>query len=627
MEVVGVVASAVTLAALFKSCIEAFDTIQLYKSQDADFRKVLLRLNVEKCRLYIWGRSMCLTSGTSGSALDDFPFLDIVEECLRQIVDIFNDSNKIQEKYGCKVYQPESTMDALNPRQNYSVQIFAMAFNNFWIRSSPTSEREGKIRPKNGVLHKTLWVIHDRKKFDNLVKEVQDLTDGLRAITKGLAGTEKQEEDIGSRIMSIRDMGTLETVADVCSGVHPQIAYAASTKADSMSVDATEKLNVAAWLSEIESEEPDGISAEHLENLTMTELKNLILRYQKEQPGLSMTQQEPHKEAQGIASIQALQSLDADKNTPEDMRLVLVQLFALSRDLAIPAVNGSYMNPLQSTFFFSTPDGGGTPPERFRARVNVENDRFAQRIRSQGPKYNSMASFGSPRAASHQDSSKRDFVLREVEELLQNMRGSQIPGESDTRAIFFLFQSYSAYWPRIAREHKDIVGAVCNEFLNTLMEFTWPKHMHAPLRRRFLDRRMGTMMDEAQEELERLTRDMHVSVPPYDPEYEERLMKWRAGINKDDVPFSAAEEVLEKMLIYYEVAHPLLIADISLLNHALQLSANTFIRNTITQVIERHLCQGMCNIFTSVDVMIMPNEIVSLITEQNVGDSGTSTVN
>jgi hypothetical protein len=53
------------------------------------------------------------------------------------------------------------------------------------------------------------------------------------------------------------------------------------------------------------------------------------------------------------------------------------------------------------------------------------------------------------------------------------------------------------------------------------------------------------------------------------------------------------------MLIYYELA------------------AKTFIRNIITQVVERHLLQGMYSIFNSAEVLRLSNEVIEAIAAEN----------
>jgi GTPase SAR1 family protein len=283
-------------------------------------------------------------------------------------------------------------------------------------------------------------------------------------------------------------------------------------------------------------------------------------------------------------------SLGTGKDTPEEMRIELVELFSASKELVIPAVHGFYKNPpglKRKAFFRVSADPKGTPAQNLRARATEENDRFAARIRAHGRKY------------SFEDGGKHDYARQEVEMLLRQVRGSEFPMDSKPRAVYMLFQSYSEYWPKLAQEHKDNLGVVCNEFLSELIDFDWPRRMREPLRRHFLNPQMKALMAKAQEELDRLTQDMNLEVQPYDPEYEEKLRNWHTEATKDGAKFSEAQEVLEKMLIYYELV------------------AKTFTRNIITQVVERHLLQGMYGIFNSVAVMSMSTEVVEAIAAEN----------
>lgn len=247
-----------------------------------------------------------------------------------------------------------------------------------------------------------------------------------------------------------------------------------------------------------------------------------------------------------------LKSLGTGKDTPEEMRIELVELFSASKELVIPAVYGFYKNPPKKTFFRVTADPRGTPSQNLRARATEENDRFASRIRAHGRKQDFSPDARGPDG---QGSGKHDYARQEVEMLLRQIRGSEFPMDPKPRAVYMLFQSYSEYWPKLAQEHKDNLGVVCNEFLSELIDYAWPKRMREPLRRQFLDPQMKALMDKAQQELELLTEDMNLEVQPYDPEYEERLRNWHADISKDGITFSEAQEVLEKMLIYYEVSH------------------------------------------------------------------------
>lgn len=295
-----------------------------------------------------------------------------------------------------------------------------------------------------------------------------------------------------------------------------------------------------------------------------------------------------------------LTALGTGKDTPEEMRIELVELFSASKELVIPAVYGFYKNPPRKTFFRVTADPRGTPAQNLRARATEENDRFAQRIRAHGRKFNfTIPANRNPEDGPPINHAKREFVGQEVEMLLRQIRGSEFPMDPKPRAVYMLFQSYSENWPTLAQEHKDNLGVVCNEFLGELIDYAWPKRMREPLRRHFLDPQMKALMAKAQKELDLLTQDTQLEVQPYDPEYEERLRNWHVHSTQDGARYSEAEEVLEKMLIYYELA------------------AKTFIRNTITQVIERHLMQGMYDIFNSVSVLSLSKQVVEAIAAEN----------
>jgi GTPase SAR1 family protein len=243
-----------------------------------------------------------------------------------------------------------------------------------------------------------------------------------------------------------------------------------------------------------------------------------------------------------------LKSLGTGKDTPAEMRIELVELFSASKELVIPAVYGFYKNPPKKNFFRVTADPRGTPAQNLRTRATEENDRFAAQIRAHGRKYDFSLPDSDPSGG------KGDYARQEVEMLLRQIRGSEFPMDPKPRAVYMLFQNYSENWPKLAQEHKDNLGVVCNEFLSELIDYAWPKRMREPLRRHFLDPQMKALMEKAQKELDLLTQDMNLEVQPYDPEYEERLRKWHIESTREGATYSEAQEVLEKMLIYYEVS-------------------------------------------------------------------------
>ncbi|QPH15997.1 hypothetical protein C2857_000537 [Epichloe festucae Fl1] len=298
-----------------------------------------------------------------------------------------------------------------------------------------------------------------------------------------------------------------------------------------------------------------------------------------------------------------LKAMGSAKDTIEEMRFEMGELFTASNNLVTPAVNGNYKNPFGEKFFARQSSPKGTPPQKLRARAREESERFSRLFRQQGRKVNFAASTVNgqqlPAAGVVGDQSKKDFAQREVEPLLRQIRGNELPLDSNPRAPYILFQDYSRNWPVLAQEYKDNLGVICNEFLAEVIDHVWPTRMRDPLRHHFLEVKMKDLMEEAEKELNRLTDDMELEVQPYDPEYEDRLRTWRAESTENGGTYSEAEEVLEKMLIYYD------------------LTARIFTRNVITQVVERHLLLGMLRLFNPIEILRMPDGTIESISAEN----------
>jgi hypothetical protein len=57
-EVFGVIASALSVAALFNNCVDCFEFIQLGRRFGSDYERCQLRLDIAKTRLGRWGEAV-----------------------------------------------------------------------------------------------------------------------------------------------------------------------------------------------------------------------------------------------------------------------------------------------------------------------------------------------------------------------------------------------------------------------------------------------------------------------------------------------------------------------------------------------------------------------------------------
>ena len=157
---VGTIASGLTVAALFKGCIEAFDIVHLARHQDADLEKLTLKFSIEKCRLYVWGMTMGLTTLKQPEQPHPLESLHqcLVRRTLQEILDTFRDTQKMRQRYGCReISSSKKRKRSLRPLSlSDPIKNLAATFSNFNIAGA------SRDSVKNFSLQ-TRWAIHDRK--------------------------------------------------------------------------------------------------------------------------------------------------------------------------------------------------------------------------------------------------------------------------------------------------------------------------------------------------------------------------------------------------------------------------------------------------------------------------------
>jgi hypothetical protein len=146
----------------------------------------------------------------------------------------------------------------------------------------PIRNRSAQQSKTLKVVQKVIWVIYNRKKFGALVAEIKELVDSLQGIASPCVPVARQAGTIRRKIEKIRDAETLSLIAEVCSEDHPDIAGAASTKADTISHASTHHRHVAAWTEGVQDGPSTDRMSPDLESLTVTELKHMLLQMKQE---------------------------------------------------------------------------------------------------------------------------------------------------------------------------------------------------------------------------------------------------------------------------------------------------------------------------------------------------------
>jgi hypothetical protein len=309
-----------------------------------------------------------------------------------------------------------------------------------------------------------------------------------------------------------------------------------------------------------------------------------------------------------------LKNLGPGLETVEQMRQELQNLCKRSGSLTREAVQGHGINPLGEDFFPKYNDSTTRFARNLRSRVVIKNENFSDRMEKWGTSFTiegttlaSQAQQTPMRGAVHASRapsaiSRREFIEREVKPLIRDNPGQELSVDINPRLVYRLFQSYSANWPGNADDHIGEVQICCEQFLREVMAYAWPSRLQTKVWRYFIQQAMDDRFRVAATELDQLKKDRFRNIRTYHSSFDASYYSMRESQpdkSKEASPMNKYEDTLNKMLLYYEHQLP------------------TFISNVITQVVERHLIDGMEEIFEGDRVHSLPETVVKQIMEED----------
>ncbi|KAK4945171.1 Peroxisomal membrane protein PAS20 [Elasticomyces elasticus] len=255
-EIIGALASGITIAALFKTCLDTIDLIQTARHQELDLKKLVLKLKIEQVRLYAWGQVMGLTSPPDESHPRPLEtchdnIRKLARDILETIIQLFTDAQRLKDRYGCKELPPMQTLPGAqgpNLDEFAPIEKLTGSFSRLRVGTRISSKTEQ-------YLLKTRWAIHDSRKFPALVAEVKDFVDALQNITQPSHNGPSQSETIVLHgIQRINDVETLDLVAETCASEHRVISDAASERSTSFSMTPERLEIIEDWTSGVIAE-------------------------------------------------------------------------------------------------------------------------------------------------------------------------------------------------------------------------------------------------------------------------------------------------------------------------------------------------------------------------------------
>lgn len=243
VEPVSLTIGVVALASLFSTCIECFDYFKAGQAIEEDFELLLVKLDVEKTRLLIWGNAVGVLKPEGEGRVADLnnsQKAELIGRCMDSIKSLLSDTDKFQNLYGLR-----SAGDIEKNARNHSIlssnsmNVFKTSYRRFWARFAGNQSR-------STLAMRTRWAIHDKTKFEGLVHHLKDLIDGLNEVV--LVNRETQDQIMHDDIVSILDISKLRLIQSACEGSYTTLSKTASTVIEASEFGTIDRRNIEEWL-------------------------------------------------------------------------------------------------------------------------------------------------------------------------------------------------------------------------------------------------------------------------------------------------------------------------------------------------------------------------------------------
>ncbi|KUJ14769.1 uncharacterized protein LY89DRAFT_122019 [Mollisia scopiformis] len=210
--IAGLALSAVSVAALFTTCIECFDIVVAGKNFSEDYEQLCTLFSLQRVRFGLWGESVGLIPSPHDGRkvrynknLDRSDIRPGLDRTLHNIKSLLDQASQVDDRYGNK--SPPPGWDLSTSR---GLNVFKTSFERF----KTNIKRHQK---KTSAWKVTRWAIHDADKFEALINRLKDFVDGLESITKSLGLLEEQHTRLQQEIESISDTESLRLLRDASS--------------------------------------------------------------------------------------------------------------------------------------------------------------------------------------------------------------------------------------------------------------------------------------------------------------------------------------------------------------------------------------------------------------------------
>jgi Prion-inhibition and propagation len=249
MDATGLVLS---VAALWTTCVQIFDVVESGRRYGMDYEILRVKLEVERIRLFNWGEAVGLSGDVNGRdistagpsrvsttsradvRLQRKDVNDTVMTLLGYIQHVFENSERMQSAYGLLPATRGGTQDGSTVAGSSSQLVLGAVFRKSYERLKRTARERQRTTT---VARRTIWAIHDKKKFQAMVIEIRGFNDSLESLFPG--SRSKIAEVMRDDVEASQNINELQLLQNATIDDHADISDAASCRLGELGAPST----------------------------------------------------------------------------------------------------------------------------------------------------------------------------------------------------------------------------------------------------------------------------------------------------------------------------------------------------------------------------------------------------
>ncbi|KAK2772620.1 small s protein [Colletotrichum kahawae] len=172
LKAFGIVTGALSVAALFNSCVDCFDYIQLGRRFGHDYPMCQLKLDVARARLSRWGEAACVNEdAVFDTNTPDAQTIQLAQSILEEIHDLFQAAYKTSRRYE-RTAKPEDLVLC-------EEKDLTLVFSKLHDRLKGIAHRR---QNDTGLVKKTTWALHDGRELERTIDRITGFVDDLEKL-------------------------------------------------------------------------------------------------------------------------------------------------------------------------------------------------------------------------------------------------------------------------------------------------------------------------------------------------------------------------------------------------------------------------------------------------------------